>query len=63
MTGLPILVELINLVNSVVISNDLTQIVNSPTLIQDGIDVYIPHREYQVKPQSSPWFSAVVPLP
>ena len=27
--------------------------------IQVGIDVYIPHREYQVKPHSSPWFSAV----
>ena len=25
---------------------------------QVGIDVYIPHRKYQVKPQSSPWFSA-----
>ena len=25
---------------------------------QGGIDVYIPHRKYQVKPQSSPWFSA-----
>ena len=23
------------------------------------IDVYIPHRKYQVKPHSSPWFSAV----
>ena len=23
-----------------------------------GIDVYIPHRNYQVKPHSSPWFSA-----
>ena len=23
-----------------------------------GIDVYIPHRKYQVKPHSSPWFSA-----
>ena len=23
-----------------------------------GIDVYIPHRKYQVKPQSSPWFAA-----
>ena len=23
-----------------------------------GIDVYIPHRRYQVKPHSSPWFSA-----
>ena len=24
---------------------------------QVGIDVYIPHRKYQVKPLSSPWFS------
>ena len=23
---------------------------------QVGIDVYIPHRKYQVKPHSSPWF-------
>ena len=23
-----------------------------------GIDVYIPHRKYQVRPHSSPWFSA-----
>ena len=34
-TGLPILVELINLVNSVIISNELTQMVNSPTQIPD----------------------------
>ena len=27
--------------------------------IQVGIDVYIPHRKYQGKPHSSPWFSAV----
>ena len=26
--------------------------------VQLGIDVYIPHRKYQVKPHSSPWFSA-----
>ena len=26
--------------------------------IQVGPDVYIPHRKYQVKPHSSPWFSA-----
>ena len=26
--------------------------------VQVGLDVYIPHREYQVKPHSSPWFSA-----
>ena len=27
--------------------------------VQVGIDVYIPHRKYQVNPHSSPWFSAV----
>ena len=27
--------------------------------VQVGVDVYIPHRKYQVKPHSSPWFSAV----
>ena len=27
-------------------------------LVQVGIHVYIPHRKYQVKPHSSPWFSA-----
>ena len=26
--------------------------------VQVGMDVYIPHRKYQVKPHSSPWFSA-----
>ena len=26
--------------------------------VQVGIDVYIPHRKYQVKPHSSLWFSA-----
>ena len=26
--------------------------------VQVGIDVYRPHRKYQVKPHSSPWFSA-----
>ena len=26
--------------------------------VQIGIDVYIPHRKYQVKLHSSPWFSA-----
>ena len=26
--------------------------------VQFGIDVYIPHRKYQVKSHSSPWFSA-----
>ena len=34
-TGLPILMELIDLVNSVIISNDLTQMVNFPTRIPD----------------------------
>ena len=27
--------------------------------VQVGIDVYIPHRKYQIKPHSSPWFSAI----
>ena len=26
--------------------------------VQVGLDVYIPHRKYQIKPHSSPWFSA-----
>ena len=26
--------------------------------VEVGIDAYIPHRKYQVKPHSSPWFSA-----
>ena len=26
--------------------------------VQVGIDVYIPYKKYQVKPHSSPWFSA-----
>ena len=26
--------------------------------VQVGIDVYIPHHRYQVRPNSSPWFSA-----
>ena len=26
--------------------------------VQVGIDVYVPHHKYQVKPHSSPWFSA-----
>ena len=34
-TGLPIRVELINLANSIIISNDLTQMVNFPTWIPD----------------------------
>ena len=25
--------------------------------VQVGIDVYVPHRKYQAKPNSSPWFS------
>ena len=28
--------------------------------VQVRIDVYIPHRKYQVTPHSSPWFSAIV---
>ena len=56
------------------ISNDLTQMVNFPAgslavtltillfwiyfFISFGIDVYIPHRKYQVKLHFSPWFSA-----
>ena len=31
--------------------------------IQVGIDVYIPHRKYQVKPHSSPQFQLFVLLP
>ena len=31
--------------------------------VQVGIDVYIPHRKYQVKPHSSPWFQLLVLLP
>ena len=27
--------------------------------VRVGIDVYIPHHKYQIKPHSSPWFSAV----
>ena len=26
--------------------------------VQVGIDVYVPHRKYQVKPHPSQWFSA-----
>ena len=26
--------------------------------VQAGFDVYIPHQKYQIKPHSSPWFSA-----
>ena len=35
----------------------LLLLVNS-VWVQVGIDVYIPHRKYQVKSHSSPWFSA-----
>ena len=31
--------------------------------VQVGIEVYIPHRKYQVKPHSSPWFSAACAAP
>ena len=31
--------------------------------VQVGIDVYIPHRKYQIKPPSCPWCSALVLLP
>ena len=31
--------------------------------VQVGTDVYIPHRKYQVKPHSSPWFSAACAAP
>ena len=31
--------------------------------VQVGNDVYIPPRKYQVKPQSSPWFSAACAAP
>ena len=30
--------------------------------VQVGIDVYIHHRKYQVKPDSSPWFSAAAAI-
>ena len=30
--------------------------------VQVGIDVYIPHRKYQVKPRSSSWLSATYVL-
>ena len=26
--------------------------------VQFGTDIYVPYRKYQVKPHSSPWFSA-----
>ena len=31
--------------------------------VQVAIGVYLPHRKYQVKPHSSPWFSAVCAAP
>ena len=31
-------------------------VLNTPSWVQAGIDPYIPHRRYQVKPHSSPWF-------
>ena len=31
--------------------------------VKVGFDVYIPHCKYQIKPHSSPWFSAFVLLP
>ena len=31
--------------------------------VQVGIDVYIPHRKYQIKPHSSLWFSAASAAP
>ena len=30
--------------------------------LQVGIYVYIPHRKYEVRPHSSPWFSAPSPV-
>ena len=36
----------------------LLPLVNFCEWVQVGIDVYIPHRKYQVKPHLSPWFSA-----
>ena len=30
--------------------------------VQVGIDLYIPYRKHQVKPHSSPWFSAACPV-
>ena len=29
-----------------------------PEWVQVGVDLYIPHCKYQIKPHSSPWFSA-----
>ena len=31
--------------------------------VQVGIDAYIPHRKYQVKPHSFPWFSTAYAEP
>ena len=36
----------------------LLMLVNFVEWFQVGIDVYIHHHKYQVKPHSSPWFSA-----
>ena len=36
----------------------LLLLVNFCEWVQVRTDVYIPHRKYQVKPHSSPWFSA-----
>ena len=36
----------------------LLLLVNFIDWVKIGIDVYIPHKKYQVKPHSSPWFSA-----
>ena len=39
--------------------NSVTAAVSDfPEWVQVGIDVYILHQKYQVKPDSSPWFSA-----
>ena len=53
-TGLPILVELIDLV----FCYNFSAASEFCVWVQVGIDVYIPHRKYQVKPHSSTWFSA-----
>ena len=40
---------------------DIFKLLNLCEWVQVGIDVYIPHRKYQVKPHSCPWFSAACP--
>ena len=40
------------------ITTNLTNSFFSSEWAQVGIDVYIPHRKYQVKSHSSPWFAA-----